>query len=133
MKNLLLTAGVLSLLCVGCVEQKMTITSEPTGAIVYVSDVEVGRTPVTVPFTWPADYDIVIRKEGCQTLVTHANLKPAAYEIPPMDLFAELWPQKIEDHRYLHFVLDKLVVPSDQDLIKRAQQMRQENIEPVKQ
>ena len=35
--GLCLTAG-------GCLERQMTITSQPEGALVYVSDVEVGRT-----------------------------------------------------------------------------------------
>ena len=33
------------------------------------------------------DYDIVLRMDGYQTLKTHARLKPAAVEIPPIDLF----------------------------------------------
>jgi hypothetical protein len=33
-----------AVLLAGCVEREMLVTSEPAGAIVYVSDVEVGRT-----------------------------------------------------------------------------------------
>src|SRR6202000_2421377 len=47
----------------GCVERKITIGSAPAGAIVTLNDEEVGRTPVTVPFTWYGDYDIVLRLE----------------------------------------------------------------------
>lgn len=116
----------------GCVEQKMTITSEPSGALVRVSDVEVGRTPVTIPFTAIGDYAIVLRLEGYQTLKTHANIKPTAYEVVPLDLFAELLPYTFRDQRYLHFKLEKLTIPEDQELIRRAQQLRQENLQPPK-
>jgi predicted ATPase len=70
----------------GCVERELTITSQPEGALVYVSDVEVGRTPVTIPFTWYQNYDVILRMDGYQTLKTHARLTPPWYEVPPLDL-----------------------------------------------
>jgi hypothetical protein len=133
MRNLPLAMTVACLLStLGCVEQKMTITSEPAGALVFVSDQEVGHTPVTIPWTWVGDYSIILRMEGYQTLKTHANLKPTAYEVPPVDFFAELMPKTYSDHRYLHFKLDKLVLPSNDELIQHAQDMRQENVQPPK-
>lgn len=133
MKNLLPCIGVCILLGLsGCVEQKMTITSEPAGALVYVSNVEVGYTPVTIPFTWTGDYEIILRREGFQTLKTNANIKPTAYEVPPLDFFAELMPYTFRDHRYLHFKLEQLSLPSDQELVEQAKQMRQENLQPPK-
>src|SRR3982750_4047234 len=56
-----LAAGALGL--TGCVERKLTIGSDPPGAILLLNDVEVGRTPVTVPFTTYGDYDIRLRFE----------------------------------------------------------------------
>ena len=133
MRNLPLVMTVACLLStLGCVEQKMTITSEPSGALVFVSDQEVGHTPVTIPWTWVGDYAITLRMEGYQTLKTHADLKPTGYEIPPVDLFAELLPYTFRDQRYVHFKLEKLVLPSNEELILRAQKMRQENLQPAK-
>jgi hypothetical protein len=63
----------LALAASGCVERELTVTSEPPGAIVYIGDREVGRTPITTPFTWYGDYDIILRREGYQTLNTHAK------------------------------------------------------------
>ena len=113
----------------GCVEQKMTITSEPSGAIVRVSDVEVGTTPCTIPWTFAGDYSFILSKPGYQTLSDHANIKPQWYEVPPMDLFAQISPAKIEDNRYVHFKLEKLVVPPNQELIKQGLDMRKETNE----
>lgn len=42
----------------GCVERTITITSEPSGALVHLNDEEVGRTPLTVPFTFYGVYDV---------------------------------------------------------------------------
>jgi len=125
MRKLLLSL-VLCLPMAGCVEQKMTITSEPSGAIVRVSDVEVGTTPCTIPWTFAGDYSFILSKPGYQTLNDHANIKPQWYELPPMDLFAQISPGKIEDNRYVHFKLEKLVVPPNQELIKQGLEMRKE-------
>ena len=116
----------------GCVERELRLTSEPDGVLVFISDVEVGRTPVTVPFTWYGDYDIILRREGYETLNTHANLSPPIYEIPPFDLLSAVAPWTYHDRRYLHYKLSKLVLPSDDELVKRAQMMRQRNLQPVK-
>jgi len=109
----------------------MFITSAPAGALVFVSDVEVGRTPVTVPFTWYGDYDIILRLDGHETLKTHANINVPIYEIPPFDLLSHMAPWTYRDYRYLHFDLQKLVLPSDEELIEAADALEKRNREPV--
>jgi hypothetical protein len=116
----------------GCLEREMTITSQPPGALVYVSDVEVGRTPVTFPFTWYGDYDIILRLDGYQTLKTHAQINPPPQEVPPLDLFCEIAPWTFRDRRYLDYKLEPYTAPGDEELIQRAQSLRQENLQPVK-
>jgi len=116
----------------GCLEREMTITSEPEGALVFLSDTEIGRTPVTKQFTWYGDYDIILRKEGYQTLKTHAKIDPPPQEIPPLDLFCEIAPWTIRDQRYLHFKLEKMVEPTDQQLIDRAEAIKRQNLEPMR-
>ncbi|MFA6134480.1 MAG: PEGA domain-containing protein [Phycisphaerae bacterium] len=116
----------------GCLERQMTITSDPPGAMVVVSDVEKGRTPVTFPFTWYGDYDIIVRLEGHQTLKTHANINAPAYAIPPFDLLSELAPWTYRDRRYLDFKLNKAVAPTNEQLIERAREFREETQLPVR-
>lgn len=114
----------------GCVEREITITSEPEGALVLLSDREVGRTPVTVPFTWYGDYDVIVRHEGYQTLKTHAEIAPPWYEVPPLDLFSHMAPWTYRDRRYLTYKLEKLALPDDGTLIKQAEEMRKETLSP---
>ena len=113
----------------GCLEQKLTVTSEPAGALVIISDKEVGRTPLTIDFTWYGDYEIIVRypEKGYKTLKTHAEISPRWYGYPPIDLFASLAPWTVSDKRYLHYKLGKLTLPDDDTLIKRAEQMSQRN------
>lgn len=115
----------------GCIEREMTITSTPPGAIVYISDVEKGRTPVTVEFTWYGDYDIILRHDGYETLKTHAQINPPVYAIPPFDLLSTIAPWTYRDRRYLHFEMRRFVESSSPKLIGRADAMAQRNREPV--
>ena len=106
----------------------MTINSEPAGALVYLNDQEVGRTPVSVPFTWYGDYDVILRKEGYRTLKTHARVDAPWYELPPIDFISEvLVPWEIHDHHELPlYRLEPLKPPSPAELIQRAREFREQ-------
>ena len=122
---------LLGLSLVGCVDREMVITSRPAGALVFVSDVEVGRTPVTLPFTWYGDYDIILRRSGFQAVATHAQINPPIYEIPPFDLLSEIAPWTYHDRRYLHYEMEKLVLPEEDELLQRAEALREKNLQSV--
>jgi hypothetical protein len=70
------------------------ITSEPAGALVYLNDQEVGRTPLEVPFTWYGTYDVRLEREGYQTLQTEQVAEQPWWERPGPDLVAEAMPNK---------------------------------------
>ncbi len=122
----------LAIACGGCVEREMEITSSPPGALVYVSDKEVGRTPLTMPFTWYGDYDIILRKAGYETLKTHRNIRRPAYEIPPIDLLSQMAPWTYHDQRYLHFELKPRQEPEEEEIVERARELREKNRRPVR-
>ena len=107
-------------------ERKLTLTSEPSGALVYMNDREVGRTPIETDFTWYGKYDVQVRKEGFQTFDHPQRLKTPWWQIPPIDLFAEMAPWHPTDRQSLHFVL-KPRVPDDtppEELVNRALQLK---------
>jgi hypothetical protein len=108
----------------GCVEREMKITTEPAGALVYVSDREVGRTPLSLPFTWYGDYDVLIRMNGYQTLRANADISPPWYEVPPLDLLSHMAPWTYHDQRFLHYKLEKQEELTDEQLMKQAEDMR---------
>ena len=51
-----LLAGTSAL--VGCVERRVWIDSNPPGALVWLNDAQVGRTPVDVSITHHGVYDV---------------------------------------------------------------------------
>lgn len=122
--------GAIALGLGGCLERRIQITSEPTGAMVWLNDVEVGRTPCETAFTYFGDYDVRVRLEGYEPLVERKKAKQPVYEYPPMDLVATALPAKIETEIKWHFVLNKTMESTqskdafEADLITRAKELR---------
>jgi hypothetical protein len=114
------------LLGCGHVDRQMTFTSNPTGALVYLNGREVGRTPVTVDFTWYGNYEVILRKEDYQTLKTTQYVPAPWWQWVPIDLAADVIPgRKVDTHNY-HYILPfpaATTVPADV-LIDRANSMR---------
>jgi hypothetical protein len=111
----------------GCMRRTITITTDPQGASVVLNDEQVGTSPVTVPFTWYGDYDVIIRKEGYETLSTHAVIERPWYQYPPIDLVAEAFiPTTIEDRHALHYDLAPSEPIDRAALLDRAEEMRDE-------
>jgi len=122
--------SVLSVTLPGCVRRTMTITTEPPSALVFLNDQEIGRTALTTDFLWYGDYDVIIRKEGYETLQTHWRIKPPWYQIIPFDFFAEvLWPGRIHDRHEKHFVLTAAEKPPADELIDRALETREKALD----
>lgn len=94
------------LLLPSCVRRTLTITSEPPGALVYLNDQEVGRTPVTRDFTFYGNYDVQVRLDGYQTIRTNAPVIAPWWQWVPIDFFAEALP--LTDKRKLHYSLSPI-------------------------
>jgi hypothetical protein len=108
----------------GCIQRTITINSEPQGALVHLNDEEVGRTPLTVPFTFYGTYDVRLEKEGYETLNTQTQAQAPWWETPGPDLFAEAIPGNNEVNLKWDFVLTPQQPVSSESLIDRAKQLR---------
>ncbi|QQE10447.1 PEGA domain-containing protein [Planctomycetota bacterium] len=93
MRSGLLLSGLIAstVLAGGCVQRKIKINSHPDGALVYLNDQEVGRTPVEVNFLWYGTYDVRLTKDGYLPLWTTAEAIAPGWETPPIDFFAEVF------------------------------------------
>jgi hypothetical protein len=110
----------------GCVERTISITSEPSGALVYLNDEEVGRTPVTVPFTYYGKYDVRLQKQGYTPLWTSGDAVAPWWEFPGPDLIAELGDNKVRiDWNYK---LEPRDENSPDEVLKNAQEMRDRTV-----
>jgi hypothetical protein len=125
---ILLSAGLVPMMLLGCVEREWTLRTEPAGAIVWVSGVEKGRTPVTIDFTWYGEYEVIFRKEGYETLKTTVKLDPPPYEYLGADFFSEIAPWTYHDRRETLHTLSPRKDPPTDELIRRAEQLRGETL-----
>ena len=115
----------------GCMCRELVITSEPAGASVTLNDTPVGRTPVSIAFTYYGVYDVLLTKDGYEPLRTRADASAPVYEYPPFDLAANALPTGVRTTRRWHFTLSPSLESTqtpeelEQGLIERAMQTRQ--------
>ena len=123
--GLLAALGMATLLLTGCVERKLTINTEPAGAMVTLNDEQIGESPVTVSFNWYGDYWVRAGKEGYETLQTHRELKAPWHDWFPLDFFAQvLYPGRIIDSYEWTFELAPRQDPTREQLIEKADTLR---------
>jgi len=108
----------------GCVRRTILVTSEPNGALVYLNDQEVGRTPVEVDFTYYGEYDVRLVRDGYEPITTSAMAWPPLWDNIPFDLVAEAIPG--EPHAQIHWHYD-LQPPDDNrdEMLTRAMALRE--------
>lgn len=117
-----------SLLSSGCVHRRLTVRSNPPGALVYVDNNEIGTTPVSVDFTYYGARQIRLVKDGYETLKDQVRIKAPWYQYVPIDFVVEnLVPMEIDDHRHLTYQLEPQLVTSNDQLLNRAEELRRGN------
>jgi hypothetical protein len=129
-------AAIVVLLCSsllpasGCVRRRLNIRSNPEGALVYVDNQQIGTTPCSVDFTYYGTREIRLIKPGYETLTVNQPIPMPWYQVPPLDFVSEnLTPAKIRDNRTVTYDLaPQIIVPTEQ-LLDRANQLRQETIQ----
>jgi len=110
----------------GCVERRLTINTEPQGAMVILNDEEIGTSPVTVSFEWYGDYNVTASKEGFETLQTHRKLKGPWYDGFPFDFFTLLNPEETVDFYEWTFELAPQQEPNREELIQNAVELKKQ-------
>ena len=112
----------------GCVHRRLTIRSDPPGALARLEGHEAGRTPVTVSFDHYGRRTIALERDGYVRLVKDVEIKAPWYQTFPLDFFAEvLWPAHIYDEHDVELKMERRLPYSRSDaekLIERGRQMK---------
>jgi hypothetical protein len=112
----------------GCVQRRLTIRSNPEGAVAYVDDVEIGTTPVSTDFIYYGTRKIRLVKDGYETLTVMQPVQAPWYQWVPIDFVAEnLWPSEIRDERLLDFRMTPRMITPTEELRARAEELRNAN------
>lgn len=126
--RLALASMLLALSTPGCVRRRLTVRTNPPGAVVSVDNQVIGASPAASTFTFYGTREIRVEREGYRTETIRRQLNPPWYQYPPLDFITEtLWPLEIRDER----VIDVELVPRENvpidAVIDRAEQLRQQS------
>ena len=114
----------------GCnsVHRRMTIRSDPPGALVIVDGEEIGHTPAQMDFTYYGTREIKLVKDGYETLTTMQRVKAPLYQWVGPDFIADNFlPFKVTDrHEFQYRLQPQRMVPTH-ELIDRANSLRSES------
>ena len=109
----------------GRVRRRLTIRSDPSGALVFIDDQEIGITPVSTSFTFYGTRKIQLIKDGYEIVTVKRTFRAPWYQITPLDFFTEnLLSHELRDERVLDFKLAPQRIRSDTELRRRGNQLR---------
>ena len=110
---------------VGCVHRRMTISSNPPGALVLMEGEEVGYTPMSMDFTYYGTREITLIKDGFQTKTVMQKVKAPWYQRGPLEFATDNFAfRKINDRHEFKFDLEPVLPVSNQELRGRAEELR---------
>ncbi|MFH5803403.1 PEGA domain-containing protein [Alienimonas sp. DA493] len=120
-------AAAATLLGSGCnsVHRRLTIDSQPRGALVMVDGERIGYTPASISYDYYATRRITLVKDGFET---QSFLQPVAapwWQVPPADFVTDNFlPHQVEDRRVIfRKLLPKVQAPTE-DVLLRADDLR---------
>ena len=135
--RIILTLSVICLAAVqeGCVHRRMTIESNPAGALVQVDGEEVGFTPTSLDFTYYGTREVTLIKDGYETQTFPATLQTPWYQRVPLDFFSDNFsPKSITNRHRFRYELQRkdglqsnpLNQNTEEELLNRGNSFRSE-------
>lgn len=122
-----LVAALLASTSTGCVYRRMTVRSDPPGALVLVDGEEIGYTPCSLDFTYYGKREITLVKDGYETLTVLQKVPAPWYQYPVIEFVADnLWPHKITNRHDFTYRMQPQVIAPTQELLDRANSLRTE-------
>ncbi|MEM9700923.1 MAG: PEGA domain-containing protein [Planctomycetota bacterium] len=121
----LLTAVLLA--GTGCqsTHRRLTIDTQPRGAVVLVDGEPVGFTPASISYDYYATRRITLIKDGFQQESFLLPLESPWWQRAPLEFVTDnLLPTQVEDRRVINRVLKPKVISPADDVINRADELR---------
>ncbi len=111
----------------GCVRRRLTVRSNPPGAIVHVDNQRIGTTPCSVDYVYYGTREIRLSAPGYETMTVNQPLPAPWYETPGLDFVSEvLVPTRIEDARTVSFNLQRRQLEAPETVIARGEELRRQ-------
>ncbi len=109
----------------GCVSRRLTVRTNPPGALVKLNGKRLGFSPVSTDFTYYGTYEIELIKDGYETETILQTISPPWYQRFPVDFVSDNFsPFRVTNrHEYTWPLRPKNILPTD-DLLNRANELR---------
>lgn len=114
----------------GCVHRRMTIRTDPPGALVEVDGERLGLTPVSTDFLYYGTREITLSAPGYETLVVQQPVPPPWYQVFPIEFFADnLLPVRVTNrHEFFYRLRPRDPQLDEEDrLLDRARGFRSQS------
>ena len=115
----------------GCMSRRITVRTEPSGALVEMNGERLGVSPVSTNFTYYGTNEFKLSLPGYETQVIQQPTPPPWYQVPPLDFISDNFlPFRVRDHRQFNYVLtprDSLQELDEQGLRSRGENFRSQS------
>jgi hypothetical protein len=119
-------AALLLVVQTGCVTRRMTVRTNPPGAMVYVDEYPIGTSPASTSFTYYGTRKFRVVKDGFETVVENRPIRAPWYEVFPLDFIAEhVVPWEIRDERVVDINLAPAVMVPPEQVVARGESLRE--------
>lgn len=122
---------LVSLFQSGCMSRRITVRTQPPGALVEMNGRRLGPSPVSTNFTYYGDNEFKISAPGYETAVVRQPTPAPWYQIPPLDFISDNFlPFRVRDHREFNYTLtprDPLQEMDEQGLRSRGENFRSQS------
>ncbi|HWL09120.1 MAG TPA: PEGA domain-containing protein [Planctomicrobium sp.] len=111
----------------GCVSRRMTVRSDPPGALVEVDGKRIGVTPVSMDFTYYGTREFTLSHPGFETLTVQQPVRRPFYQKVPLDFVTNHFMLfRVTDRHDFTYIMQPRIVPIDeeQNLINRGRNFR---------
>ena len=111
----------------GCIHRRVTIRTDPPGALVLLEGEELGYTPFSFDFTYYGTRELTLVKDGYETLTVLQKVRKPWYQRFPLEFVTDNFSVvKLNDrHEFMYRMRPQVLVPT-QELLDRASGLRNE-------
>jgi hypothetical protein len=120
---LLLVAGASE----GCVSRRLTIRTDPPGALAEVDGRRIGFTPASLDFTYYGTREVTLSMPGYETLTVQQPVPPPWYQVFPFEFFADNFlPFRVTNRHDFTYRLQprRTALDAEDQLLNRARGFR---------
>ena len=120
---------LISLLQTGCVHRRVTINSNPAGALVRIDGKDIGYTPASIDYTWYGTREVQLLKDGYETQTQFIKIGTPWYQRFPLDFISDNFlGTHVRDHRRFDLTMQPKQPDVASDVIQRGRSLRSEAV-----